>query len=121
VVQEMLQGMPLDKLRALAEPKLQLAPNRQVLAPPAAPKARAAQVDIPVARMECSEIRVSCNDRTGLLRSIRATKPLPGMTAPRKFTPLYPLCPSFQRQIGSSRSRFRLFGNGRRGFCGGNV
>ena len=38
----MIPGMTLDKLQALTEPRLQLAPNWQVLAPPAAPEARAA-------------------------------------------------------------------------------
>ena len=42
VVLEMIPGMTLEKLQALTEPKLQLAPDWQVLAPPAAPKARAA-------------------------------------------------------------------------------
>jgi 3-oxoadipate CoA-transferase beta subunit len=39
---EMIPGMTLEKLQALTEPRLQLAPNWQVLAPPAAPEARAA-------------------------------------------------------------------------------
>ena len=42
VVEEMIRGMTLEKLQALTEPKLQLAPDWKVLAPPAAPQARAA-------------------------------------------------------------------------------
>jgi len=42
VVTEMVPGMTLEKLQALTEPELQLAPNWQVLAPPDAPEARAA-------------------------------------------------------------------------------
>jgi 3-oxoadipate CoA-transferase beta subunit len=42
VVIEMIAGMTLEKLQTLTEPKLQLASNCQVLAPPEAPKARAA-------------------------------------------------------------------------------
>jgi 3-oxoadipate CoA-transferase beta subunit len=39
---EMIAGMTLEKLQTLTEPKLQLASNWLVLAPPEAPKARAA-------------------------------------------------------------------------------
>jgi 3-oxoadipate CoA-transferase beta subunit len=39
---EMIPGMTLEKLQALTEPKLQLAPDWQVLAPPEAPQVRAA-------------------------------------------------------------------------------
>jgi 3-oxoadipate CoA-transferase beta subunit len=39
---EMIAGMTLEKLQASTEPRLQLAPNWQVLAPPEAPEARAA-------------------------------------------------------------------------------
>jgi 3-oxoadipate CoA-transferase beta subunit len=42
VVIEMVPGMTLEKLQALTEPKLQLAADWQVLAPPDAPEARAA-------------------------------------------------------------------------------
>jgi 3-oxoadipate CoA-transferase beta subunit len=42
VVLEMIAGMTLEKLQALTEPKLQLAPDWKVLAPPATPQARAA-------------------------------------------------------------------------------
>ena len=42
VVQEMIAGMTLEKLQALTEPRLQLAADWKVLAPPAGPKARAA-------------------------------------------------------------------------------
>jgi 3-oxoadipate CoA-transferase beta subunit len=42
LVLEMIPGMTLEKLQALTEPKLQLAPDWQVLTPPAAPEARAA-------------------------------------------------------------------------------
>jgi len=42
VVTEMVPGMTLEKLQTLTEPKLQLASNWQVLAPPEAPEARAA-------------------------------------------------------------------------------
>jgi 3-oxoadipate CoA-transferase, beta subunit len=42
VVAEMVPGMTLEKLQALTEPKLQMAPNWRVLAPPEAPEARAA-------------------------------------------------------------------------------
>ncbi len=42
VVLEMIPGMTLEKLQALTEPRLQLAPDWKVLAPPVAPKARAA-------------------------------------------------------------------------------
>jgi hypothetical protein len=38
----MIAGMTLEKLQALTEPKLHLAPGWQVLAPPEAPEARAA-------------------------------------------------------------------------------
>ncbi len=38
VVLEMIPGMTLEKLQALTEPKLQLAPDWQVLTPPAAPE-----------------------------------------------------------------------------------
>jgi hypothetical protein len=41
---EMIPGMTLEKLQALTEPKLHLAPQWQVLAPPEAPQARAAWV-----------------------------------------------------------------------------
>ena len=41
-VVEMIAGMTLEKLQTMTEPKLQLAPDWQVLAPPAAPEARAA-------------------------------------------------------------------------------
>jgi 3-oxoadipate CoA-transferase beta subunit len=41
-VVEMIAGMTLEKLQALTEPKLQLVPNWQILAPPAAPEVRAA-------------------------------------------------------------------------------
>jgi len=39
---EMIPGMTLEKLQTLTEPKLQLAPGWQLLAPPEAPEARAA-------------------------------------------------------------------------------
>jgi 3-oxoadipate CoA-transferase beta subunit len=39
---EMIPGMTLEKLQTLTEPKLQLAPGWQALAPPEAPEARAA-------------------------------------------------------------------------------
>jgi 3-oxoadipate CoA-transferase, beta subunit len=39
---EMIPGMTLEKLQTLTEPKLQLAPGWQPLAPPEAPEARAA-------------------------------------------------------------------------------
>jgi 3-oxoadipate CoA-transferase, beta subunit len=39
---EMIAGMTLEKLQALTEPKLQLAPHWQALAPPETPGARAA-------------------------------------------------------------------------------
>jgi 3-oxoadipate CoA-transferase beta subunit len=42
VVLEMIPGMTLEKLQALTEPKLQLAPDWQILTPPVAPEARAA-------------------------------------------------------------------------------
>jgi 3-oxoadipate CoA-transferase beta subunit len=42
VVLEMIPGMTLEKLQALTEPKLRLAGDWQVLAPPEAPEARAA-------------------------------------------------------------------------------
>jgi 3-oxoadipate CoA-transferase beta subunit len=42
LVLEMSPGMTLEKLQVLTEPKLQLAPDWQVLTPPAAPEARAA-------------------------------------------------------------------------------
>jgi 3-oxoadipate CoA-transferase beta subunit len=42
VVLEMIPGMSLEKLQTLTEPKLQLASDWQVLAPPEAPAARAA-------------------------------------------------------------------------------
>jgi len=42
IVTEMVPGMTLEKLQTLTEPKLQLASNWQVLAPPEAPEARAA-------------------------------------------------------------------------------
>ena len=42
LVIEMIPGMTLEKLQTLTEPKLQLSPNWQVLAPPAAPEVRAA-------------------------------------------------------------------------------
>ena len=42
IVVEMIAAMTLEKLQALTEPKLQLAPDWQILAPPEAPEARAA-------------------------------------------------------------------------------
>ena len=39
---EMIPGLTLEKLQTLTEPKLQLAPGWQLLAPPEAPEARAA-------------------------------------------------------------------------------
>jgi 3-oxoadipate CoA-transferase beta subunit len=39
---EMIPGMTLEKLQALTEPKLQLAPDWRELAPPVAPEVRAA-------------------------------------------------------------------------------
>ena len=39
---EMIPGMTLEKLQTLTEPRLQLTPNWQVLAAPAAPEVRAA-------------------------------------------------------------------------------
>ena len=42
LVIEMIPGMTLEKLQTLTQPKLQLSPNWQVLAPPAAPEVRAA-------------------------------------------------------------------------------
>jgi hypothetical protein len=39
---EMIPGMMLEKLQAMTEPKLQLAADWQVMAPPEAPEARAA-------------------------------------------------------------------------------
>ena len=42
VVLEMIPGMTVEKLQELTEPKLQLAPDWKALAPPVAPKARAA-------------------------------------------------------------------------------
>jgi 3-oxoadipate CoA-transferase beta subunit len=39
---EMISGMTLEKLQALTEPKLELAPDWQVLVPPEAPAVRAA-------------------------------------------------------------------------------
>ena len=41
-VTEMIPGMTLEKLQTLTGPKLRLASHRQALAPPEAPKARAA-------------------------------------------------------------------------------
>jgi 3-oxoadipate CoA-transferase beta subunit len=42
LVREMIAGMTIEKLQTLTEPKLQLAPDWQVLAPPETPQARAA-------------------------------------------------------------------------------
>jgi len=42
LVIEMIAGMPLEKLQTLTEPKLLLAPDWQILAPPEAPEVRAA-------------------------------------------------------------------------------
>ena len=38
----MIPGMMLEKLQAMSEPKLQLAADQQVMAPPEAPEVRAA-------------------------------------------------------------------------------
>ena len=42
LVAEMIPAITLEKLQALTEPKLQLAPDWQILAPPETPEARAA-------------------------------------------------------------------------------
>ncbi|MGO8908472.1 MAG: hypothetical protein ACLQDM_03965 [Bradyrhizobium sp.] len=42
LVIEMIAGITLEKLQALTEPKLQLAPDWRISAPPETPEARAA-------------------------------------------------------------------------------